>query len=63
MLLAGVFLILVLFIGPTFEIIKSSFDGLVFMFTHFWEMSTLGITEQSDFADTCLLYTSPSPRD
>ena len=56
MLLAGIFLILVLFVGPTFEIIKSSFDGLVFMFSHFWEMSTLGITEQSDFADTWTVF-------
>jgi len=56
MLLAGIFLILVLFIGPTVEIIKSSFDGLVFMFTHFWEMSTLGIIEQSDFADTWTVF-------
>tara|TARA_B100001123_G_scaffold93199_1_gene107288 strand:+ start:5359 stop:6882 length:1524 start_codon:yes stop_codon:yes gene_type:complete len=51
MLLAFIFLIIVLFLGPTFEIIKSAFNGLVFMFTHFWEMSTLGIMEQSDFAD------------
>jgi BCCT family betaine/carnitine transporter len=56
MLLAGIFLIIVLFLGPTFEIINSAFNGLVFMFTHFWEMSTLGITEQSDFADTWTVF-------
>tara|TARA_Y100000782_G_C10106113_1_gene232517 strand:- start:38 stop:907 length:870 start_codon:yes stop_codon:yes gene_type:complete len=56
MLLAGIFLIIVLFLGPTFEIIRSSFDGLIFMFTHFWQMSTLGITEQSDFADAWTVF-------
>ncbi len=56
MILAGIFLLIVLFLGPTFEIIKSAFNGLVFMFTHFWEMSTLGISEQSDFADTWTVF-------
>ena len=56
MLLAGIFLIIVLFLGPTFEIIKSSFEGLIFMFTHFYQMSTLGITEQSEFADTWTVF-------
>lgn len=56
MLLAGIFLIIVLFLGPTFEIIKSSFEGLIFMFTHFYQMSTLGITEQSEFAETWTVF-------
>jgi len=56
MILAGIFLIIVLFLGPTFEIINSAFNGLVFMFAHFWEMSTLGIVEQSNFADTWTVF-------
>ncbi len=56
MILAGIFLFIVLFLGPTFEIIKSAFNGLVFMFTHFWEMSTLGIAEESKFADTWTVF-------
>ena len=56
MILAGIFLFIVLLLGPTFEIFNSALNGLIFMFTHFWEMSTLGITEKSDFADTWTVF-------
>tara|TARA_B110000263_G_scaffold90300_1_gene78914 strand:+ start:2219 stop:3748 length:1530 start_codon:yes stop_codon:yes gene_type:complete len=56
LLLAILFLIIVLFIGPTLEIIKNSLDGLVYTVKYFWDMSTLGILEQSDFADAWTIF-------
>ena len=54
--LAILFLIIVLFIGPTLEIIKNSLEGLIYTVKYFWDMSTLGILEQSDFADAWTIF-------
>ena len=56
LLLAILFLIIVLFIGPTLEIIKNSLDGPVYTVKYFRDMSTLGILEQSDFADAWTIF-------
>jgi BCCT family betaine/carnitine transporter len=56
LLLAIAFLIIILFIGPGLDILRSSLDGLVYTVKYFWDMSTLGILEQSDFADAWTIF-------
>tara|TARA_B100000029_G_scaffold133982_1_gene128176 strand:- start:511 stop:2031 length:1521 start_codon:yes stop_codon:yes gene_type:complete len=54
--LAILFLFIVLFIGPFKEIVISSFEGLRFMFINFIDMSTLGISETSQFANDWTIF-------
>lgn len=54
--LAVLFLLLVFLIGPSKEIIISSFNGLTFMINNFFQMSTLGISEDSDFANNWTIF-------
>ena len=56
LILAILFLIIVLSIGPTFEIVRNSFDGLVYTVKYFWDMSTLGILEKSEFAEAWTIF-------
>ena len=54
--LAILFLFIILFIGPFKEIVISSFEGLRFMFINFIDMSTLGISETSQFANDWTIF-------
>ena len=56
LLLAISFLIIILFIGPGLDILRSSVEGLVYTIKYFWDMSTLGILEQSEFADAWTIF-------
>jgi len=48
--LALVFICLIIFASDFQELINSSFLGIKFSIVYFWEMSTLGLSEPSDFA-------------
>ena len=50
LILALVFIFLVITSSDFFSLIKTSYSGIKFSFIYFWEMSTLGISEPSDFA-------------
>ena len=50
LILALVFIFLVITSSDFFSLIETSYSGIKFSFIYFWEMSTLGISEPSDFA-------------
>ena len=50
LILALVFIFLVITSSDFFSLIKTSYSGIKFSIIYFWEMSTLGISEPSDFA-------------
>ena len=50
LILAFVFICLIILSTDTVAIIKSSLSGIQYSIMYFWEMSTLGISKQSDFA-------------
>jgi|TARA_B110000196_G_C21134858_1_gene660485 BCCT family betaine/carnitine transporter len=55
-ILAAVFLLIILLTGPASNILENSIEGLAYTFEYFWSMSTLGISEQSDFADAWTIF-------
>lgn len=55
-ILALIFLSIVLVIGPIDQIVSNSIRGLHYSVVYFWDMSTLGIKEQSDFADAWTIF-------
>jgi BCCT family betaine/carnitine transporter len=55
-LLALTFLILIFFLGSFQEIIALSIEAIKSLFTNFVGMNSLGITEQSDFADDWTIF-------
>ena len=50
LILALVFIFLVITSSDFFSLINTSYSGIKFSIIYFWEMSTLGISEPSDFA-------------
>ncbi len=54
--LAILFLLIILFTGPTASIVGNSITGLFYSVQYFFDMSTLGIAEQSDFADAWTIF-------
>ena len=50
LMLALLFLLIIIFSTNIEGLIETSFSGLLFSITHFWDMSTLGISEESEFA-------------
>ncbi len=50
LILALVFLCLIVFSSDFKELLKLSVSGIHYSFSYFWSMSTLGISEPSDFA-------------
>ncbi len=50
LILALVFICLIIFASNSKELINSSFLGIKFSIIYFWDMSTLGLSEPSDFA-------------
>ena len=55
-LLALTFLLLILVLGPFQEIIVLSIEAIKSLFTNYFGMNTLGITERSDFADDWTIF-------
>ena len=47
LILALVFLLIILFSTDIIGLIQTSVSGLLFSITHFWDMSTLGISKES----------------
>ena len=56
LILALVFLLIIIFSTDIFGLIQTSVSGLLFSITHFWDMSTLGISEKSQFAEEWTIF-------
>ena len=56
LLLALFFLIIIIFSTNAFGVLETSLSGLFFSVTHFWDMSTLGIREDSEFAEEWTIF-------
>ena len=56
LILALVFLLIIIFSTDIIGLIQTSFSGLLFSITHFWDMSTLGISEKSQFAEEWTIF-------
>lgn len=56
LILALVFLIIIIFSTDIISLIETSVSGLLFSVTHFWDMSTLGISEESEFAEEWTIF-------
>ena len=56
LILALVFLIIIIFSTDIISLIETSVSGLLFSVTHFWDMSTLGISEESQFAEEWTIF-------
>ncbi|MFL2701635.1 MAG: hypothetical protein EVA52_00100 [Gammaproteobacteria bacterium] len=56
LILALVFLIIIIFSTDIIGLIETSVSGLLFSITHFWDMSTLGISEESQFAEEWTIF-------
>ena len=56
LILALVFLLIIIFSTDIIGLIQTSVSGLLFSITHFWDMSTLGISEESQFAEEWTIF-------
>ena len=56
LILALVFLLIIIFSTDIIGLIETSVSGLLFSITHFWDMSTLGISEESQFAEEWTIF-------
>jgi len=56
LILALVFLLIIIFSTDVISLIQTSVSGLFFSITHFWDMSTLGISEESQFAEEWTIF-------
>ena len=56
LILALVFLLIIIFSTDIIGLIQTSVSGLLFSITHFWDMSTLGISEKSQFAEEWTIF-------
>jgi len=56
LILALVFLLIIIFSTDIIGLIQTSVSGLLFSITHFWDMSTLGISEKSKFAEEWTIF-------
>ena len=56
LILALVFLLIIIFSTDIIGLIQTSVSGLLFSITHFWDMSTLGISEDSKFAEEWTIF-------
>ena len=56
LLLALFFLLIIIFSTNVFSLIETSLSGLLFSITNFWDMSTLGISEESEFAEEWTIF-------
>ena len=56
LILALVFLLIIIFSTDIIGLIETSASGLFFSITHFWDMSTLGISEKSQFAEEWTIF-------
>ena len=56
LILALVFLLIIIFSTDFISLIETSVSGLLFSLTHFWDMSTLGISEESEFAEEWTIF-------
>ncbi len=56
LILALVFLLIIIFSTDIIGLIQTSVSGLLFSITHFWDMSTLGISEDSQFAEEWTIF-------
>ena len=56
LILALIFLLIIIFSTDTIGLIQTSLSGLLFSITHFWDMSTLGISEDSKFAEEWTIF-------
>ena len=56
LLLALFFLLIIIFSTNVLSLIETSLSGLLFSITNFWDMSTLGISEKSEFAEEWTIF-------
>ena len=56
LILALVFLLIIMFSTDIIGLLQTSVSGLLFSITHFWDMSTLGISEESEFAEEWTIF-------
>ena len=56
LILALLFLLIIIFSTDIIGLIETSASGLLFSITHFWDMSTLGISEKSQFAEEWTIF-------
>ena len=56
LLLALFFLLIIIFSTNVLSLIETSLSGLLFSITNFWDMSTLGISEESEFAEEWTIF-------
>ena len=56
LILALLFLLIIIFSTDIISLIETSASGLLFSITHFWDMSTLGISEKSQFAEEWTIF-------
>ena len=56
LILALVFLLIIIFSTDIIGLIQTSVSGLLFSIIHFWDMSTLGISEESQFAEEWTIF-------
>ena len=56
LLLALFFLLIIIFSSNILSLIETSLSGLLFSITNFWDMSTLGISEESEFAEEWTIF-------
>ena len=56
LILALVFLLIIIFSTDIIGLIQTSVSGLLFSIMHFWDMSTLGISEESQFAEEWTIF-------
>ena len=56
LILALIFLLIIIFSTDVIGLLQTSVSGLLFSITHFWDMSTLGISEKSQFAEEWTIF-------
>jgi len=56
LILALVFLLIIIFSTDIIGLIETSVSGLLFSISNFWDMSTLGISEKSQFAEEWTIF-------
>ena len=56
LILALIFLLIILFSTDIIGLIQTSVSGLLFSITNFWDMSTLGISKESQFAEEWTIF-------
>ena len=56
LMLALLFLLIIVFSTNFLGLLETSFSGLVFSVVNFWDMSTLGINEESKFAEEWTIF-------